>query len=107
MRIFVASSMAAVGVKVPVQVMPPLEVVIAERTPFSTVISALLLKAVTASEKVRVTVAVSPILRALSESMKDETAGGVESGEIIVNDREEGLEIATGIPGVPRAIDVM
>ena len=74
-RIFVASTIADVGVKMPVQVMPPLEVVIAERTPFSTVISALLLKAGTASEKVRVTVAVSSSCSAVSESVKALTAG--------------------------------
>ena len=75
------SSIFAVGVKVPVQVVPPLAEAIAVRTPFSAVISSALLKAVTASEKVRVTVAVSPICRALSESVKDVTAGARVSTE--------------------------
>ena len=74
-RILEGSSIAAVGVKVPIQVMPPLEEVIAERMPFCAVISASLLKAVTASEKERVTVAVSPILRAVSERVKELIAG--------------------------------
>ena len=70
--------MAAVGVKVPVQVMLSLDV-INERTPFGAVISAVLLKPVTASEKTRVTVAVSPIMRAESESVKELTAGAMVS----------------------------
>ena len=72
--------MAAVGVKVPVQVMLSLEV-ISERTPFGAVISAALSKLLTASEKTRVTVAVSPIMRAESESVKDVTAGARVSTE--------------------------
>ena len=70
--------MAAVGVKVPVHVMLSLEV-IAVSTPFAAVISAALLKPVTASENTRVTVAVSPILRAVSESVKELTAGAMVS----------------------------
>ena len=70
--------MAADGVKVPIQVMLSAEV-IAESEPFSTVISAALLKPVTASEKTRVTVAVSPIMRAESERVKELTAGAVVS----------------------------
>ena len=66
--------MAVAGVKVPVQVMLSADF-IADSEPFSTVISSALLKAVTASEKVRVTVAVSPICRAVSESVKELTAG--------------------------------
>ena len=70
----VGSSLAAVGVKVPVQVMLSLDV-ISESTPFGAVISAVLSKPLTASEKTRVTVAVSPIMRAESERVKELTAG--------------------------------
>ncbi len=69
--------MAALGVKVPVQVMLSLEVIIG-RTPFGAVISAAL-KPLTASENTRVTVAVSPIMRAVSESVKEITAGATVS----------------------------
>ena len=64
----------------PLQVMLSLEV-IADSEPFSTVISSALLKPVTASENVRVTVAVSPIFSAESESVKDVTAGARVSTE--------------------------
>ena len=59
--------------------MPPLAEVIAESKPFATVISAALSKPATASENTRVTVAVSPICRALSERVKEFTAGAVAS----------------------------
>ena len=75
--------MAADGVKMPVQVMLSAEV-ISESTPFSAVISAALLKAVTASEKTRVTVAVSPIMRAESESVKELTTGAMVSTGAVV-----------------------
>ena len=70
--------MAADGVKVPIQVMLSVDV-ISERTPFAAVISAVLLKPVTASEKMRVTVAVSPVMRAESDSVKELTAGAMVS----------------------------
>jgi hypothetical protein len=37
----------------------------------------------------------------------DDIVGGVVSGGIIVNDREEELEIATGLPGVALATVVI
>ena len=58
--------MLALGVRVAVQVMPPSPVVRVERLPFGAVTSAVV-KPVTASAKVKVTVAVSPIFSAVSE----------------------------------------
>jgi hypothetical protein len=52
---------------------------ITESTPFSTVISSALLKPATGSEKTRLTVAVSPIRRALSEMVKERTVGALVS----------------------------
>ena len=73
-----ASSISAVGVKVPVQVMLSVLVIVA-RLPFSTVMSAELEKEATASEKTNVTVALSPTLSAVSESVKELTEGAVVS----------------------------
>ena len=57
-----------VGVKVAVQVMPPSAVLTVLRAPLATVRS-LLLKPVTASLKVMVTVEVSPAISALSDRL--------------------------------------
>ena len=63
------------GVKVTVQVMPPSEEARLESTAFGTVRSAVV-KPVTASAKVKVTVAVSPIFRAVSEIVIAEASVG-------------------------------
>jgi hypothetical protein len=70
--------MSAVGVKVAVQVMPPLVVARVPREPFATLTSSLL-KSATASLKAMVTVAVSPILSAVSLITTDTTLGAVWS----------------------------
>ena len=69
-----ASSISAVGVKVPVQVMLS-ELLIVARVPFATVMSAELEKEATASEKTNVTVALSLALSAVSERVKVSTVG--------------------------------
>ncbi|MNO76508.1 hypothetical protein D3C76_675820 [compost metagenome] len=61
----VASVMLAVGVKVPVQVMPPSPLLTEVKVPLAIVRSALV-RPVTASLKVMVTSEVSPTLRAVS-----------------------------------------
>ena len=61
----VASVMLAVGVKVPVQVMPPSLLLTADKVPLAIVRSALV-KPVTASLKVKVTSDVSPTFSAVS-----------------------------------------
>src|SRR5262249_62061694 len=58
----------------PVQVTPPSPEVNVPSVPFGAVTSALL-KLLTASENVIVTVAVSPILSAVSDSVTEETVG--------------------------------
>ena len=80
----VASSIFIDGVNVPVHVVL-LPVVIVDNIPFTTVISALLNPA-TASEKVSVTVAVSPAFKALSLNTKDDTVGEVLSTVILAPD---------------------
>ena len=72
------SSVLVVGVNVPVQVMLSL-LVIVESEPLGAVTSAELEKEITASEKSRVTVAVSPILIAVSDIVKESTEGVVVS----------------------------
>ena len=64
----VASVTLLVGVKVAVHVIPPSEEDTDDRVPFAMVKSALV-NPLTASEKVIVTVAVSPIFSAVSESV--------------------------------------
>ena len=66
------------GVYVPVHVILSLDVIVA-KVPFATVISSSLEKPATASEKINVTVDVSPILSALSLIVKDETVGAILS----------------------------
>ena len=73
-----ASSVLAVGVKVPVQVTLSLLLIVAS-VPVATVMSAALAKEATASEKTSVTVAVSPALSAVSERVKEFGVGAVES----------------------------
>ena len=73
-----ASSVLAVGVKVPVQVMLS-ALLIAASVPLSAVISAALEKETTASENLSVTVALSPDLSAVSERVKELTEGAVVS----------------------------
>ena len=65
----------ALGVSVAVQVMPPSPVKRFDSTAFGTVTSAVV-KPVTASVKVKVTVAVSPIFSAVSEIEMDEASDG-------------------------------
>ena len=65
----VASSTPLVGVKVAVQVIPPSEEDTEDRVPLAAVKSAVV-NPVTASEKVIVTVAVSPAFSAVSDSAK-------------------------------------
>ena len=55
------------------------DVVIVDKVPFCTVISLALLNPATASENVRVTVAISPAFNALSLNTKDDTVGAVVS----------------------------
>ena len=69
-----ASSVLVVGVKVPAQVTLLLLVIVAS-VPLATVMSAVLEKEATASEKTSVTVAVSPALNAVSERVKEFTEG--------------------------------
>ena len=73
-----ASSVLAVGVKVPVHVMLS-ELVIDVRVPLTTVMSAELEKEATVSEKTNVTVALSPDLSDVSESVKEFTEGELSS----------------------------
>ena len=73
-----ASSVLAVGVKVPAQVMLS-ALLIAASVPLSAVMSAELEKEATASEKTSVTVALSPALSAMSERVKLSTEGAVVS----------------------------
>ena len=87
--VLVASSVLAVGVKVPVQVLLSALVidpkVIVDQSnapvsvPLATVMSAELEKEATASENTSVTVALSPALSAVSESVKLSTEGAVVS----------------------------
>ena len=72
--VLLASSVLVVGVNVPVQVMLSVLVIVA-RVPLSTVMSAELEKDATVSEKTKVTVALSPALSAVSESVKEFTEG--------------------------------
>jgi hypothetical protein len=74
----VVSSMPSVGVKVPVQVVPPSMLLTALSVPCSSVISALS-KSVTASENVIVNVDVSPTFSALSDITTLETTGSLVS----------------------------
>ena len=69
-----AFSVLEVGVKVPVHVMLS-ELVIVVSVPFATVMSAELEKEATVSEKTNVTVALSPDLSEVSESVKEFTEG--------------------------------
>ena len=62
------------GVNVPDQVMLSL-LVIVESAPLGTVMSAELEKEMTASEKISVTVALSPIFKAVSDIVKEFTEG--------------------------------
>ena len=73
-----SSSVFAVGVKVPAQVMLS-ALLIAASVPLATVMSAALEKEATASEKTSVTVALSPALSAVSERVKELTEGAVVS----------------------------
>ena len=68
------SSLLLVGENVPVQVMLSL-LVIVESVPLGTVMSAELEKLITASEKTSVTVALSPIFKAVSDIVKEFTEG--------------------------------
>ena len=74
----VASSTFTVGVYVPVNVTPPLALVSVVNVPLATLTSALV-KSVTASENVIVTVDVSPTLRAASDIKIETTVGAVRS----------------------------
>ena len=74
----VVSVMSAVGVNVPVQVMPPSAVLSVESVPFCTVTSALA-KAVTASLNTMVTDEVSPTLSVVSDIVIEVTVGAVVS----------------------------
>ncbi|MNG22296.1 hypothetical protein D3C84_1067650 [compost metagenome] len=60
-----ASVILTVGVKVPVQVMPPSPLLTEDKVPLA-IVRSVLVKPVTASLKVMVTSEVSPILRAVS-----------------------------------------
>ena len=73
--------------KVPVQVMLSVLVITAS-VPLATVMSAELEKEATASEKTSVTVAVSPVLSAVSERVKELTEGAVVStvNDVIVSE---------------------
>ena len=73
-----SSSVLTVGVKVPAQVMLSVLVITAS-VPLATVMSAELEKEATASEKTSVTVALSPVMSAVSERVKELTEGAVVS----------------------------
>ena len=74
----VASSRLSVGVNVPIQVTPLSELLTAVSVPFAKVMSELS-NAVTASEKVMVSVEVSPTFKALSDMTTLEITGSVVS----------------------------
>ena len=74
----VASSISLVGVKVPVQVTPPSPLLTGVNVPLARVIS-VLSKLFTASEKVMVSVEVSPTFSALSDMITLETTGAAVS----------------------------
>jgi hypothetical protein len=76
--VLLSSSVLAVGVKVPAQVMLSVLVITAS-VPLATVMSEALEKEATASEKTSVTVALSPALIAVSERVKELTEGAVVS----------------------------
>ena len=69
------SSLLLSGVKVPVQVMLSLLVIGVESVPLGAVISSELEKLITASEKTSVTVALSPIFKAVSDMVNVFTEG--------------------------------
>ena len=71
-----AAVVVAVGVRVAVQVMPPSVVVKFERAALGASRSAVV-KPVTASEKEKVTVAVSPMRRAVSLMVMEEARAGL------------------------------
>ena len=87
----VESSILEEGVNVPDQVMLSL-LVIVESDPLGEVMSAELEKEMTASEKTRVTVALSPIFNAVSDIVKESTEGAVMS---IVKLSTERLSLVT------------
>ena len=86
-----ASSALVAGVKVPDQVMLSLLVIVVS-VPLLTVMSSALEKEITASEKTCCTVAVSLILRSVSDIVKESTEGAVMS---IVKLSTERLSLGT------------
>ena len=94
---FVVLSKLTVGVKVPVQVTPPLELASVVKVPLATVTS-LLSKPVTASENVMVTSDVSPALRASSAIVIETTDGATVSTDTVAGE-------AAVVPGLPAASD--
>ena len=94
---FVASSVSAVGVKVPVQVTPPFADVIVPRAPFGQLTSALLANPTTASLNVKVRVGVSPVFIAVSLNENTETVGCVFSTS---TSPESGV-VSAAAPGFP------
>jgi hypothetical protein len=88
--VLLSSSVLAVGVKVPAQVMLSVLVITAS-VPLATVMSAGLEKEATASEKTNVTVAVSPALSAVSERVKLSTEGVVVSITIVLEPDDDQL----------------
>ena len=97
------SSTFADGEKAPIQVTPPSEELIAESTPFAAEISASLSNSATASEKTRVTLAVSPICSALSERVKELTDGARVSSE---KEKAEDVPVLPAAPIMEAVIDL-
>ena len=88
--------MLAVGVKVPVQVTPPLAVLIVPRDPFGQVTSSLLANPTTASLNVKVSVGVSPVFIAVSEKANVDTVGCVFSTSMSPE-----LGVVSATPSIP------
>ena len=91
-----ASSVLAVGVKVPVHVTPPLALDMAANEPDGHVTSSALAKPTTASLNVRVRVGVSPDFMATSLNEKEETVGWVFSTSMSPE-----LGVVSGVPALP------
>ena len=76
--VLLSSSVLASGVNVPVQVMLS-ELVMVASVPLGSVISVSLEKEATASEKTSVTVALSPVMSAISERVKEPVGARVST----------------------------
>ena len=101
-----ASSVLAVGVKVPVHVLLSALVIVVS-VPLATVMSAVLEKEVTASEKTSVTVALSPALSAVSERVKEFTEGARVSTTIALLLLREPVAAPNGMKRIPLTLSTL